>query len=53
MLMAKLKMPVIQSEELTSFNNNLTEVDEKFWKKQTHHTNQPFKKTQPKTLSCY
>lgn len=30
MLMAKLKMPVIQSEELTSFNNTLTEVDEKF-----------------------
>lgn len=30
MLMAKLKMPVIVSEELISFNRKLIEVDEKF-----------------------
>lgn len=30
MLMATLKMTVIQSEELITFNSKLTEADEKF-----------------------
>lgn len=55
MLMAKLKMPVIQSEELISFNNKLIEVDEKFCipgkKKKPCQTDQPFKKPKPK-LCC-
>lgn len=54
--MAKLKMPVIQSEELIRFNNKLIEVDEKFLrpeKKINRQTNQRFKKTQPKTFFCH
>lgn len=56
MLKAKLKMPVIQSKELFSFNNKLIEADEKFSileKKKNPQTNQLFKNKQtkkPKTL---
>lgn len=53
--MAKLKMPVIQPEELIRFNNKLIEVDEKLRRPEKNKppTNQPFKKTQPKTFFCH